>query len=459
MQPGACPGALRPELPAGWDSCKCGDDASIKSDCSDAASFAHAKALCQCQADSTALFSVGIVGYALCGVLAAPLVSRALGSGKIEKKRAALYGFAATAVSGVMLLLAPAGGGGGLFYVSLAFTGLGVLVLNILLGVMIADVIDYDELVAGARREGIFMALTRLPTEFTGIAGRAFPLMLLSSSGFRANVAPSTATDLTLRLSMCVLQVAPLLVGALALRWFKLDNAASGQVAQLLRERHANRDDSLADGGGGGGARLSGARDSAVAAPLDPVTGQPLALVSEIVGEEQRDAVVGGGQQQQLQQQQQQEDDILHLHQREMALFGAGKRGAVLLRARLHTALLLLWVALLLVVSVAQCQRTLSDAGDEDSTEYNVTLLLFTLTAALLLRLWYDGCRLRAISTLCRDNSGAGAAVARCARRYATLGRQYAQHADAAFVGRPVLSHAACALLTGLMYAHYGPGQ
>ena len=152
---------------------------------------------------------------------------------------------------------------------------------------------------------------------------------------------------------------------------------------------------------------------------------------------------------------------MLHLHQHEMALFEAGNRGTVLLRARLQTTLLLLWTALLLAVSVAQCQRTLSDAGDEDSTEYNVTLLLFTLTAALLLRLWYGCCRLRAIGSLCggRHHARAESTVARCTRRYARAERQFAQHADAAFVGRPVLSHAACALLTGPMYAHYGPGQ
>ena len=403
-----------------------------------AGSFAHAKALCQCQADANALFSTGIVGFALCGMLGAPLLNRVLGSGKIEKKLVMLNGLGFTAMSGVMLLLAPAGAGGGLFYAAMAFTGFGVLVLNVLLGVMIADVIDYDELVAGARREGTFVALTRLPVEFTGIAGRAFPLMLLSASDFHANVAPSSATDLTLRLNMCVLQVAPLLVGGLALRWFKLDNATSGQVAQLLRKRHA-RDDS-ADDGGGGGSSPSG---SNVTAPLDPITCQPLALVSE----------AGGGQE----QQQQQDDAVLHLHQREMALFGAGKRDAVLLRAQLHTAALLLWMALLLVVSVAQCQRTLSGASNEDSVPYNITLLLFTLTAALLLRLWYDGCRLRAIRALCHGKSGAEDAVARCARRYAVVGRQYAQHADAAFVGRPILFHAACALAAGILYAHYGP--
>ena len=112
---------------------------------------------------------------------------------------------------------------------------------------------------------------------------------------------------------------------------------------------------------------------------------------------------------------------MLHLHQHEMALFEAGNRGTVLLRARLQTTLLLLWTALLLAlaVSVAQCQRTLSDAGDEDSTEYNVTLLMFTLTAALLLRLWYDCCRLRAIGSLCggRHHARAESTVARCTRR------------------------------------------
>jgi len=77
-----------------------------------------------------------------------------------------------------------------------------------------ADVIDYDELYTGRRREAQYGALWAIVTKFTVIPGASIPLAILASIGFVPNVVQSETVEFTIR---AIFGLAPAVFALLAM--------------------------------------------------------------------------------------------------------------------------------------------------------------------------------------------------------------------------------------------------
>jgi GPH family glycoside/pentoside/hexuronide:cation symporter len=80
-----------------------------------------------------------------------------------------------------------------------------------------ADVIDYDELHTGKRREGQYGALWNIMIKFTTVPGAAIPLGILASVGYQPNVEQTDAVILT---TMALYALAPATTAILSIGVF-----------------------------------------------------------------------------------------------------------------------------------------------------------------------------------------------------------------------------------------------
>ncbi len=93
----------------------------------------------------------------------------------------------------------------GPLYLVLIWAGAGFGCGTFLPPAMQADVIDYDELYTGKRREAQYGALWGIATKFAVIPGASIPLAVLASMGFQPNVQQSEAVTQTIRVIYGVL--------------------------------------------------------------------------------------------------------------------------------------------------------------------------------------------------------------------------------------------------------------
>jgi GPH family glycoside/pentoside/hexuronide:cation symporter len=100
---------------------------------------------------------------------------------------------------------------------------------------MQADVIDYDELYTGRRREAQYNGLWSVMSKFTVIPSMAVPLAILSSYGYAPNVPQSEAVQTAIR---AIFGIAPAVTSAIAfliaLR-FPIDQRIHEQIWQGIR--------------------------------------------------------------------------------------------------------------------------------------------------------------------------------------------------------------------------------
>jgi GPH family glycoside/pentoside/hexuronide:cation symporter len=123
-------------------------------------------------------------------------------------------------------------------YFSLAVVG-GFLAggLDVLLPSLQADVIDWDELRTGERKEGVYFAAWHLAEKVAlGIAAAATGLAL-SASGFTPNQPQAESALLAMRLMLSLFPLACYGAGALLFLRFGLDRAAHATVQRSLDER------------------------------------------------------------------------------------------------------------------------------------------------------------------------------------------------------------------------------
>ena len=82
-----------------------------------------------------------------------------------------------------------------------------------------ADVIDYDELYSGRRREAQYGGIWSVMQKFTVIPSMSIPLAVLASIGYEPNVEQSDGVKLAIR---SIFALAPAVTGllALAMAWF-----------------------------------------------------------------------------------------------------------------------------------------------------------------------------------------------------------------------------------------------
>jgi len=104
-----------------------------------------------------------------------------------------------------------------------------------------ADVIDYDELLAGERREGLYISLWSIAKKLAAAAGVGFGLALLGGSGYRPGVIQSDSVVLTLRVLYALV---PCLCNALAIviaLYYPISGDIHRRIRGAIEERAAGR--------------------------------------------------------------------------------------------------------------------------------------------------------------------------------------------------------------------------
>lgn len=135
------------------------------------------------------------------GFLALPLWVWA--ARRFEKKPVWLAGYL-PGISGSLLLFTLGEGDILPAAIILAIAGFGFSAGLFLGPSMQADVIDYDELHTGKRREAQFGALWSIMTKFMIIPSMSIPLAILASVGYVPNIEQTETVQLTIRLIFCL---------------------------------------------------------------------------------------------------------------------------------------------------------------------------------------------------------------------------------------------------------------
>jgi GPH family glycoside/pentoside/hexuronide:cation symporter len=155
---------------------------------------------------------------------------------RFEKKPLLVASMAivATALGGMIAV----GAGDHVLYFSLAAVGgFAAGALDVLMPSLQADVVDWDELRTGERKEGVYFAAWHLAEKLAlgiaaGVAGLA-----LSASGFVPNQPQSASALLAMRLLLSLFPLACYGAGALLFLRFGFDRAAHASVRRSLDER------------------------------------------------------------------------------------------------------------------------------------------------------------------------------------------------------------------------------
>ena len=117
------------------------------------------------------------------------------------------------------------------------FSGIGFGATLAIPSAIQADVIDYDELVAGDRREGLYIGLWSIAKKMAAAAGVGAGLALLGVAGYRPGEVQSDAVVLTLRVLYALV---PCLCNGMAIL-IALNYPISGEIHRRIRGAIAER--------------------------------------------------------------------------------------------------------------------------------------------------------------------------------------------------------------------------
>jgi GPH family glycoside/pentoside/hexuronide:cation symporter len=102
-----------------------------------------------------------------------------------------------------------------------------------------ADVIDYDELRTGQRKEGAYFAAWSFTFKAAGGLGVMLAGLMLELSGFEPNVVQNETTKLALRTMFGLFPCTCYLIGALAFWRFRLTESEHSRIRLALDRREA----------------------------------------------------------------------------------------------------------------------------------------------------------------------------------------------------------------------------
>jgi GPH family glycoside/pentoside/hexuronide:cation symporter len=148
---------------------------------------------------------------------------------RFEKKPVWLVSFAPGVIGGFSLFL---WGEGDMIpaLISLTFAGAGFGAGLFLGPSMQADVIDYDELCTGKRREAQYSALWSIMTKFMVIPSMSIPLAVLASVGYAPNIVQSDEVQLTIRLIFCLAPATAGCIAFFAACFYPITKAVHGEI-------------------------------------------------------------------------------------------------------------------------------------------------------------------------------------------------------------------------------------
>jgi len=104
---------------------------------------------------------------------------------------------------------------------------------------ILADIIDYDELKSGERREGIYFGIWTFMQKVTVAAASAVMLQVLASVGYVPDQEQSAQTILGMRVLMAWVPAAMYLIAALILLRFPFTREVHHEIQQALRQKRA----------------------------------------------------------------------------------------------------------------------------------------------------------------------------------------------------------------------------
>ncbi len=169
--------------------------------------------------------------YFVTGILFLPLW--VLGAKKFEKKAMWLAAMAINtgAFSGVFFL----GPGDEWIYGVLVFiSGIGFGATLAIPSAIQADVIDYDEMITGERREGLYIGLWSIAKKMAAAFGVGVGLFLLGTSGYTPNMKQPASVVLTLRILYALLPCVCNLVAFLIALQYPLDRKQHREIRNKI---------------------------------------------------------------------------------------------------------------------------------------------------------------------------------------------------------------------------------
>jgi GPH family glycoside/pentoside/hexuronide:cation symporter len=125
-----------------------------------------------------------------------------------------------------------------LIYVVALVAGLGFSGQWVFPWSMVPDVVEYDELVTGERREGIYFGVWALLQKFTNALGVAVSGWSLAWFGYIANVPQTDHALLGIRLFFAVIPALALIISLPLLIWYPITKESHARVVAELKARH-----------------------------------------------------------------------------------------------------------------------------------------------------------------------------------------------------------------------------
>ncbi len=128
-----------------------------------------------------------------------------------------------------------------LYGILVFFSGIGFGATLAIPSAIQADVIDYDELIAGDRREGLYIGLWSVAKKMAAAVGVGVGLVMLGASGYQPGAAQSDAAIMTLRIFYALV---PCLCNALAIviaLGYPISGAVHLQIRIAIEDKKAGR--------------------------------------------------------------------------------------------------------------------------------------------------------------------------------------------------------------------------
>jgi GPH family glycoside/pentoside/hexuronide:cation symporter len=103
---------------------------------------------------------------------------------------------------------------------------------------MLADVIDYDELVTNDRREGVFLGIWAVIRKVAAALGVGVALPMMQAAGYEPNVEQTDTTKLVIRLLYVGVPVVCNVL-AIVVAWrYPIDKERHAEIRQRIAEEH-----------------------------------------------------------------------------------------------------------------------------------------------------------------------------------------------------------------------------
>lgn len=187
------------------------------------------------QADNAELY---LAIYFITGILFLPLWIYI--AGRTDKKRAWIGSMVVNtgAFTGVFFL----GAGDAFWYGLLVFlSGIGFGASLALPSAIQADVIDYDELMTGSRREGQYIGIWSIAKKMAAAAGIGIGLTVLGTAGYQANTQQPEAVVLTLRILYALVPCLCNILSILVLTLYPITESMHQTILEKIAYKKQNQ--------------------------------------------------------------------------------------------------------------------------------------------------------------------------------------------------------------------------